>query len=99
MAEKRLIDVNALTDEVEGICEDSFTFRCYQHAREFAKAVADAVKTAPTVDAVEVVRCKDCKSYCRIIGKGNRVFFGCSYMGRDINPDDFCSYGERRTDG
>lgn len=61
------------------------------------------ILTAPTVDAVEVVRCRDCKYYydygvnrdycCRRSKDGRQVF--------DVKfkTDDFCSYGERRTDG
>ena len=46
-----------------------------------------------TVDAVEVVRCKDCKHY----GDYGRVR-DCNKYGAMSLPDDddFCSYGERR---
>ena len=51
-----------------------------------------------TVDAVEVVRCKDCK-HCRIASWGER------FCNRDktvelgeLKEDDFCSYGERRAE-
>lgn len=50
-------------------------------------------KTIPTVDAVEVVRCKDCKflhdkGYCTLVTGLTR-----------IKHDDYCSHGERRTNG
>ena len=60
----------------------------------------------PTVDAVEVVLCKDCKHYkstlfCNFhkhrieeIGTCTRFRFG--WGSRIGKPDDFCSYGERR---
>lgn len=58
---------------------------------EFMKRVIDE---QPTVDAVEIVRCKDCihyTSYC------------CHYHEADkdgmpiyMNKEDFCSYGERK---
>ena len=59
------------------------------------------IADAPTVDAVEVVRCKDCKYYCQ--DKINGVI--CRHPALDFdtecfdhwintNPDDFCSYGE-----
>lgn len=52
---------------------------------------------APAVDAVEVVRCKDCRYY--EIHKP-RVLENCERKGYLIPmaPDDFCSYGERRVD-
>lgn len=46
---------------------------------------AEDIDNAPTVDAVEVVRCKDCRKFktysCRMVASGY---------------DDFCSYGERK---
>lgn len=48
----------------------------------------------PTVDAVPVVRCKDCKHEFG----GSCII--CGFQQRE--PEDFCSYGERRdgdTDG
>lgn len=50
------------------------------------------VKTAPSVGAVEVVRCKDCI---------NRYRTECSmkYLSQmRLNDTDFCSLGERKTD-
>ena len=98
MAEKRLIDANALTEKVKGICEDSFAFRCSQHSREFAKDIADAVKKAPTVDAVEVVRCCLCKHW-----DVDRLYChhpaGLSFCGKTGAAKGFCCFGERRTDG
>lgn len=65
------------------------------------------VEAAPSVDAVEVVRCKDCKHYdaeprwC----KRHSHFIderGCACHPWESNDwlmfdeDDFCSYGERK---
>lgn len=46
----------------------------------------------PTIDAVQVVRCKDCKHYT----EPNIEY--CELYGAMIlwNKDDFCSRGERR---
>lgn len=46
-------------------------------------------KDVRSADVVEVVRCKDCRTY------SNKV---CWKMRGRMKPDDFCSYGERRTD-
>ena len=50
----------------------------------------EEIRFAPTVDAVIVTRCKDCRSY-------NKPKTGwCEvHLGRE-HPDDFCSYGERK---
>ena len=50
--------------------------------------VLHRLNNAPTIDAVEVVRCKDCRYY---EGKN-------TYCANDIlaTPYDYCSRGERR---
>ena len=47
------------------------------------------LREAPTVYAVPVVRCKDCKHY----NEGSCVGYHANH---DTMPDDFCSYGERK---
>ena len=53
----------------------------------------------PTVDAVEVVRCRDCKRCFKHTTKRNRqCMWICMRNDTDlyVRPDDFCSYGERK---
>lgn len=45
---------------------------------------------APGVDAVKVVRCKDCENYCP---KTKYFYEHCSLTGMMMKDDDFCSYG------
>lgn len=60
-----------------------------------AHMITRALSTAPTVDAVPVVRCRDCKHMCRDnVGVFCKVWHGYNGCGED----GFCSYGERRTD-
>ena len=56
--------------------------------------VPEMIDAQPTVDAVEVCRCKDCVYYLEI----NR--FCCHMDGMSTARDEmsFCSYGERRVD-
>lgn len=49
----------------------------------------------PTVDAVEVVRCKNCKHYDE--WSDGRAMNHCSKHDRLAYDDDFCSCGERKT--
>ena len=57
-----------------------------------------AIEKQPTVDAVPVVRCKDCK-YCYAEGFVN-VHNVCEkhYDFGNVDDDWFCADGERRTD-
>ena len=50
----------------------------------------------PTIDAVEVVRCKDCKHMKYAIDKAKNGI--CAALGALIimNGNDYCSYGERK---
>ena len=55
-----------------------------------AAKVLREVSDAPTVDAVVVTRCKDCRSY-------NKPKTGWCEVHLDReHPDDFCSYGKRK---
>lgn len=59
-------------------------------------AVIRFLDKQPTVDAVEVVRCKKCR-HCEIVDETQRYFCRkplgvCGFV--PVNPDDFCSYGE-----
>ena len=49
-------------------------------------------ENAPTVDAVEVVRCEDCKYLMFSDCYGE---CGEGHMGI-VSPDDFCSYGKKK---
>lgn len=55
------------------------------------------INNAPTIDAVPVVRCKDCK---HSFERSERKPFGCYLHGKNgitlHDGDDFCSYGERK---
>ena len=50
-----------------------------------------AVETVPSVDAVEVVRCKDCVN-CEYDSIFNQYWCG----GSEVISDGFCNYGERK---
>lgn len=58
------------------------------------------MEDAPAVDAVPVVRCKECKRCFETRTKRNKQLVRlCMRKGGDgvhVNADDFCSYGKRR---
>ena len=73
---------------------------------DFGRCMADLtslkelLEDCTAVDAVEVVRCKDCKHWSYIPGLDKcphcRVFCGLHSKAYPTKSDDFCSYGERR---
>lgn len=92
MAEKRLIDANALDTELETLMV-RFAALGRKRVAEDYNFVRTVLATAITVDAVEVVRCGKCKS------RPKGEYGMCHKLCRQTHEDDFCSYGERRTDG
>lgn len=62
------------------------------------KMVANWITDATTVDAVEVVRCKDCKFGVTPYGDEHDGWIECSNIhSRPLfGCNDFCSYGERK---
>ena len=90
--EKRLIDANDLKQKA---VPHYFDNCCY------AVSVKD-IDDAPTVDAVEVVRCKDCKHWKpsgSVAGNSKddlQPIGGCKWVNFCRKANDFCSYGERR---
>ena len=61
--------------------------KVYAYKLGWNDAIDAIVESAPTVDAVEVVRCKDCTS----------LYDGwCIDYGIHMDDNEFCSGGERR---
>lgn len=97
--EKRLIDANALlerlNDSSESWAKNLQAIRnWWPHAVGIKDNISRLIREAPTVDAVEVVRCKDCKHYWKNVNTP-----GYSGKCTTVNDDDFCSHGERKDNG
>lgn len=91
----RLIDADALrlmkVEECEGYTIDYYAAGW--------KACIEWIKTQPTVDAVPVVRCKDCKHYKVEDGQCPADYTGDPYYSWTPDPNWFCADGERGQDG
>ena len=76
----KLIDADALIKNLVSI-KDLRTLS--------TKTIGEAIEKTPTVDAVEVVRCKDCKWY---------GYYSCEMGGNNWMRDGngFCDRGERK---
>ena len=90
--EKRLIDANWILAEIEHDlgCYDIEKIKQEDGLYVELRDVVRMVCAAPTVDAVEVVRCINCQKHepCEV---RNRVW--CRQMGRYMKEDGFCSEG------
>lgn len=87
----RLIDRSELLDK--------FNLECKTAQERYM-----ALINAPTISAVPVVRCRECKFYREFRTKRhNQLMRLCYRMGKHdmeypVKPDDFCSYGQRKED-
>lgn len=82
---KRLADVDVLIAGYKACVEHD------PHEYIPPAMIVEDLESQPLVDAVEVVRCKNCKNRpC------NRV---CKIFKRQMDDDCYCSYGEREIDG
>ena len=62
---------------------------------DYATAFAE-IRKIPAADVAPVVRCKDCKyAYINSFSAASGVLF-CSSSMKEMQQDDFCSYGERK---
>ena len=52
------------------------------------------IDECPTIDAEQVVRCKDCK-WCVDDWNGSIPQFSCDLTDSGVFPNSFCSYAER----
>ena len=89
--EKRLIDKEPIKQFIEDGLNNPDPKKAFGYD---AIQILAEIEYAPTVDAVEVVRCKDCEwseDYRGVILCNN----SCGMFGK-VTEDDFCSYGERR---
>lgn len=81
----RLIDADVLKAVFE---EKSSKAVC---GEGLCKTIIFRINEAPTVDAIPVIRCKDCKYFTKPYG-----WNGFCEHGIPAEADDFCSLAERR---
>jgi hypothetical protein len=84
----RLIDADELISYLNSVAG------CFDSTSEVEDNTIEAIESAPTIDAVPVVRCKDCKWWDGIDGTA------CAHPDyrNPIHclPDEFCNCGERK---
>lgn len=61
------------------------------------KGILEEIEKAPTIDAVPIIRCKDCK-YSHPWYADKSICDLWAETGVDVFNDGFCSYGEGKDD-
>ena len=96
MPDKRLIDANALVDKVSldwGLTHQNQLISATTKlatADAMCKLLGEAAK-CQTIDAVEVVRCRDCIYASTTKFSSKRV--ACAYWAQMVSADGYCSNG------
>lgn len=97
-------DVDRLMAILEYRCNEADNVEAWL---AFAMACED-VRDLPDADVVEVIRCKDCIHYMPYdwmfseVRKSDNIEdypqdeIGCEWIDHHINPEGYCSYGERK---
>lgn len=93
--EQRLIDANALFDE---LVKKQYSAQSMGILHTEYPNMMAIVAKQPTMDAVPVVRCKDCKHCCLDLSGRDAHLCMRKEVGFVVRRklDDFCSYGERK---
>lgn len=107
----RLIDANELIEhmflgtEYDSTVDDGMEkteAMCKAFKCGWNDALASVMDYAPTVDAVEVVRCKDCRYYhvyWESNGHTEKGYGACDWINdNSVREDHFCACGERKDD-
>lgn len=93
---KRYIEVEPLIELIDEYIEEYDTLEDGYHNPKWCamQEARRSIEKQPTVDVVEVVRCKNCKYF-------KTMFCKMDIWNKDItlyrvDENDFCSYGERK---
>lgn len=90
----RLIDADALQKAIPDV-EAEFFENCGNCNMLSKEDVLESMDDQPTVDAVPVIRCKDCK-FRYWDDWLEEYFCQCYAEYMQVLPDDFCSNAERK---
>ena len=87
-SEKRLIDANSLLRHKRKMSGADFGGEFWDEA-----VLISDIKNAPTVDAVEVVRCRECKYHEE---EGIELVYCPNMIGGWVENEWFCANGKRK---
>ena len=86
----RLIDAGKAIEQINKCLNQTRVIPLYT---SYHFRLLGCIENCPTIDAVLVVRCKDCKHYNTIgCSKG---FGWCKSMDRGVSDDFYCANGKR----
>ena len=87
----RLIDADAAIKAMNAV-----EIHFWEDAEDVVEKCVNILHNAKTVNAVEVVRCRDCKHWDVRPINGRCMLWRCLKLSRVMGDSSFCSYGERK---
>ena len=103
----RLIDANEVIENIvaerDKIPYELVSEKPFKHGNSMRGGIRKAlrcIEQSPTVDAVPVIRCRECKHWQQSGSKAGKSFSdmeyigGCEFSKYCRRASDFCSYGE-----
>ena len=93
---KRLIEREELLADIEILYQEHYAKSYDKTIHDIFNAVRRRIRRCPTVDAVEVVRCKDCRHYHADTLSCDFTPYSQYYERPNWYEEDYCSYGERK---
>ena len=97
----RLIDADVVVENIEEWL-DSVGTALIGNGLSYTGELMGCIEDAPTVDAIPVVRCRECKHWKPSGSKAGNSFSdmeyigGCEFTNYYRRESDFCSYGKRK---
>ena len=98
----KLIDVDALKDAIIDAGQSSKRYKIGEFWELNCREIYEVIDNVPTVDAVPVVRCRDCR-YSKSASDDEDGYY-CLFFEQFFQKDggtlfmsgDYCSHGERK---
>lgn len=96
----RYIDANALKRKAQKVATEAWKMRIKSSVETILNQFIDWIEDMPTIDAVEVVRCKNCKygseDYPKnIFPDATEETYSCEHSTYSHDKDFYCKYGEK----
>ena len=103
----RYIDADALKRKAQKVATEAWKMRIKSSVETILNQFIDWIEGMPTIDAVEVIRCENCRKQgsddCPMFNREWRTIMSggeCvdDFIFHDLTkPSGFCNYGERNT--
>lgn len=105
----RYIDADALKRKAQKVATEAWKMRIKSSVETILNQFIDWIEDMPTINAVEVVRCKECRKQgsddCPMFNREWRTIMRSGecvddFIFHDLTkPSGFCNYGERNANG